>query len=163
MRPWAWPNPLSHAMQNVTPSPFVWQPWFLFASMGLSVAFLKMCAAFYRAIAFKNSYAGKKADKTPWKAKSELRFECGNYHPLAKWFIAEHNLMSIVSVMSLAIVVALAISTGSYALDEMIITGKNGGMPLDPSRSDALFTIETTLPRMPFGPETPLLYVFESF
>ena len=55
--------------------------------------------------------------------------------------------------MTLAIVVAIAVSTGAYRIDESVITGKNGGMPLDSARSDALFAIETADDDLKFGPE----------
>jgi hypothetical protein len=55
---------------------------------GLSAAYLKLATAFYVTSALKSSYAGKKMDKSPWKDRHDLKWEAGNYHPLAMSSIA---------------------------------------------------------------------------
>ena len=130
------------------------KPWYRFSSGGLSDEYLKAADALYQVQAMKCHYSSKKVDKSPWADKTQLKWDCGNYHPLSKWCLANWNLQLIAKQMSLAIVMALSFTTESYMIDEMIITGKNGGVPLDPIRSDALFVLETALPGdLPFGPE----------
>ena len=129
------------------------KPWYLFTSLGLSAAYLAGALAYYHSLVFQNTYAGKKADKSPWSDKSKYKWSHGNFHPMAQWFLSHHALGSLKQVVTLAIVVALALSTGAYQLDESVITGKNGGMPLDTARSDALFAIETAGNDLKFGPE----------
>ena len=119
----------------------------------MSQSFIAAALTYYLASVFKNSYSGKKADKSPWKQQGALKWEQGNYHPMAKWFIAHHELFSLARIFTLAIVIALSLSTGAYMIDEAIITGKNGGVPLAENRSDALFKLDTIQGAPEFGPE----------
>ena len=129
------------------------KPHFLNIVIGLSQSFCAAALTYYLASVFKNSYSGKKADKSPWKQQGALKWEQGNYHPMAKWFIAHHELFSLARIFTLAIVIALSLSTGAYMIDEAIITGKNGGVPLAENRSDALFKLDTIQGAPEFGPE----------
>lgn len=79
--------------------------------------------------------------KNPASNKTQVDFKVGNAHVLAAWFVAQHGLQALARWLTLGMVVGLAFQTGNYRLDESLLTGKNGGEPLDATRSDAYFAL----------------------
>ena len=80
-------------------------------------------------------------NKNPGANRTQFDFKVGNAHVLAAWFIAQHNLEVISGWLTLAMTIALALQTGNYRVDESVLVGKNGGEPMDATRSDAYFAL----------------------
>ena len=75
-----------------------------------------------------------------------LGFTVGNMFTLSLWFIKQHGLDRLSYSLTLSTVMAYALSTGRYRLDDALITGKNGGTALDPNRAQAFFELNTINP-----------------
>ena len=118
-----------------------------FNSNKLSPSYLQHAREVYHAKAGQNSYAGSgKMNKVPGNARKQLDITVGNLFTITPWFISEHGLMALHQYISLALTVSWALATTRYRLDESVIAGKNGGLPLDPVRSAALFKL-SVMPR----------------
>ena len=115
---------------------------YLHVSMGFTELELQQALNVYRAKAAQNAYSGsEKMHKNPASNKTQVDFKVGNAHVLAVWFVAHHGLQALTRWLTLSTVIGLAIQTGNYRLDESLLTGKNGGEPLDATRSDAYFAL----------------------
>ena len=77
----------------------------------------------------------------PNEAEATLKFKPGNLFPLAAWFISQHGLSFLKKFLFPEVVVAYALQTSRYSLDESLLSGKNGGNVLDPQRSHAFFRL----------------------
>jgi hypothetical protein len=95
----------------------------------------------YRAKAGESSYTSHKMNTNPDESENTLKFKPGNIFALAAWFISQHGLSLLKEFLYPEVVVAWALSTNRYSLDESILTGKNGGSVLDPHRSHAFFRL----------------------
>ena len=95
----------------------------------------------YRASAGKTTYSSKKMNKAPNAENKQLSFTIGNTFIICAWFISQHNITKLAPVLTPAIIIAFALSTMSYRVDESVITGKNGGQVLDPARAQAYFQL----------------------
>ena len=86
-------------------------------------------------------HSAAKINKTPWKTvEKQMAFKANNMFILTAWFIAQHKLQAVVSSLNVALVVAYALSTRRYRLDDTFVTGRTGA-PLDPIRSAAFFQL----------------------
>ena len=110
--------------------------------IGLNSSEIQRCKRIYRARAGQSTFAGgHKMNKAPHTNKKQVDFGVGNMYTLATWFVQEHGLLRLRTVLSLPLVLAYALSTNCYRLDEALITGKNGGVSLDPARAQAFFAL----------------------
>ena len=73
------------------------------------------------------SFKSRKMNKNPWSESKLLPIGVGNLFILCTWFVKEHGLRRIHKSLTLAMVIAFALQTGGYFIEETIITGKNGG------------------------------------
>jgi hypothetical protein len=100
----------------------------------------------YRSKAGVNAFAGSgKMNKTPHKGTKQVDFTNGNLHTLATWFVDTHKIGRLRAALTLPIIVAYALSTNNYRIDETIITGKNGGVAMAAARSEALMQLNLGL------------------
>ena len=104
---------------------------------GFTLQELQDCLDFYRAKASQNFHAAKKMNKAPGAASKQLDFCVGNLYQLCKWFVDQHSLQPIAPYLETSIIVAYALQTGKYRLDESLVTGKHGGGVIDPVRDRA--------------------------
>ena len=119
---------------------------YMIITRGLSDADLQDALNVYRQKAAGNAYTSKKMNKTPNSETKLLGFTVGNMFTLSVWFIKQHNLGRLSKALSLSMVMAYALSTGRYRLDDALVTGKNGGATLDPVRAQAFFELSTIDP-----------------
>lgn len=117
------------------------QAHYLFFQFGFTDEELQDALNVYRARAGSNAFASKKMNKAPHAEEKQVAFGVGNLFVLATWFIAQHKLSRLGSRLTLAIVIAYALSTTKYRLDEALITGKHGGMALSAERTQAFFAL----------------------
>jgi hypothetical protein len=59
---------------------------------------------------------------------------------LAAWCVSQHKLENIAQSLRLPLVIAYAISTGNYRIDDSVLTGRTG-KALDPVRTNAFFPL----------------------
>ena len=108
---------------------------------------VETCKNVYRAKAAKNSFAGgEKMNKAPHQNQKLLPINVGNIFTLTSWFVEQHRLARLAAQLTLPIIVAYALSTLKYRIDENVITGRNGGNNLDVARSQALLQLSLTGP-----------------
>jgi hypothetical protein len=127
------------------------QAHFMHFSHGFSAEELQDCLNVYRQKAGQSTYTSTKMNKAPNAESRQLSFAVGNLFILAAWFVAQHKLSKLGPSLTLAIIVTYALETGSYRIDEALVTGKNGGNSLDPARAQAMFDLgqaNTSNPQM---------------
>ena len=95
----------------------------------------------YRTKAGESSYTSHKMNANPDDTDATLKFKPGNIFPLAAWFINQHGLSYLKKYLYPEVVIAYALQTTRYSFDESIMTGKNGGEPLNAQRSHAYFRL----------------------
>ena len=78
--------------------------------------------------------------------EKQLTFGVGNLFVLCSWFVQQHGLARLSPILTPAIIVAYALTTTRYRLDENLVTGKHGGQALDAQRSQAMFALSLTTP-----------------
>tara|TARA_B110000046_G_scaffold60100_1_gene67500 strand:+ start:254 stop:2005 length:1752 start_codon:yes stop_codon:yes gene_type:complete len=110
-------------------------------NIGFDQKLLDKCLNVYRAKAAQCAFSAKKMNKNPRSDKTQIAFKVGNLFVLATWFVSKHNLKPLSSVLTLPIILAYALSTGNYIVDDSLVTGKNGGGTLDPARSQAMLAL----------------------
>lgn len=131
--------------------------------VGFSINFskeeLQTCVDVYRAKATRNSFAGgHKMNKAPHQNEKLVSFTVGNLFTLCVWFVAQHKLSRLHSRLTLPIIVAYALSTLHYRMDEALVTGKNGGNTLDPNRSQAFLQLSLAGPACHTRDVIPLVH-----
>ena len=102
---------------------------------------LPRCREFYRANAGKISYSSKKMNKNPKAEEKQLSFKLGNKVTLSVWFAHHHNLDLLRAQLPLSLLLAWAIETKKYRLDDEVMHGKYGGAVLDPARTNAMLQL----------------------
>ena len=96
---------------------------------------------YYRMKAGDCMFSSSKMNKAPGKDVNLLSIKLGGLFTMINWFVARHKLTAIAKYVSISIVVAWALETGRYRLDESFITGRSGGGILDPGRSQAMMDL----------------------
>ena len=102
--------------------------------IGLTPEELERADAVYLAKAATFHASASKIHKAPHKNSTEISLKANNLFVLTAWFVAQHELEPLHAVLSLALVIAYAISTGKYRLDDSLVTGHTGST-LDPNRT----------------------------
>ena len=85
---------------------------------------------------------GGRAEVTVWADGEQDLADC---RTLATWFVDTHKIGRLRAALTLPIIVAYALSTNNYRIDETIITGKNGGVAMAAARSEALMQLNLGL------------------
>jgi hypothetical protein len=99
------------------------------------------CLDFYRAKAAGNAYASNKMNKAPKSNEKLLAFKVTNLFVLSAWFVQQHDLSALGPALTLSLVLAYALETGKYRLDDSLVLGRSGGGLLDPVRTQAMFEL----------------------
>lgn len=114
---------------------------YMSVSGGMSTAQLKRTHNVYLAKAGDNAWAARKINKTPGQKNELLPFKLGNMFTLAAWFVAHHSLDVLKPYLTLPLVIAWALETKQYRIDDSVLTGRSGGLTLDPARANAFFSL----------------------
>jgi len=110
---------------------------FMMIHHGFTLQELQDCLDYYRAKASQNFHAAKKMNKGPGAANKQLGFCVGNLYQLCAWFVDQHGLQPLAPYLETSIIIAYALQTGKYRLDESLVTGKHGGGAIDRVRDRA--------------------------
>ena len=113
-------------------------------NFGFTNAELKDLLDRYRAKATGCAFSSNKMNKNPASAQKQIAFKVTNLFVLTAWFIKDHGLQGISRYLSLALVIAYALETTKYRVDDSLILGRSGGAALDPVRTQALFELSTS-------------------
>ena len=95
---------------------------------------------FYMSKAAEFVKSNVKINKSPSSTHKELAFKVTNLFVLAAWFVNQHHLEPLSSFLTVPLVVAYALTTGNYRLDDSLVTGRTGA-PMDVARSEAFFRL----------------------
>ena len=117
------------------------QGHFMFWYFGFTPQELQDALNVYRAKAGTNIFASKKMNKAPTAEEKQLSFGTGNLFVLATWFIHQHGLEPLKDALNLALTITYALETARYRVEETVVTGRNGGVAIDPVRSQAMFAL----------------------
>ena len=113
-------------------------------TIGLSADEIKAAIDEYHAKASGWDHSAAKINKTPLKKiEKQVAFKVNNLFILAAWFVAHHGLQPIARALTMPLVVAYALSTQRYRLDDTFVTGRTGAS-LDRPRTDAFFHLAMT-------------------
>ena len=102
---------------------------------------LARACEFYRCNAGKISFSSKKMKKNPKAEEKQLAFKLGNKVTLAVWFVHQHKLDELHGQLTLPLIIAYAIETTKYRLDDEVMHGKYGGATLNPARTQAMLDL----------------------
>ena len=108
---------------------------------GISADKLARAKEFYRSNAGTISWTSKKINKNPKAEEKQLSFKLGNKIVLAAWFVHQHELEELSAQLTLPIIIAYAIETTRYRLDDEVMHGRNGTQALSPSRTQAMLQL----------------------
>ena len=98
-----------------------YKPHYLFICAGLSDEWLREAAELWLDLTARNAFTSKKCDKTPDSDSKLLAFSVGNLFVLVSWFIAQHRLKRISKYLTPAIIIAWALQTRRYRLDDALV------------------------------------------
>ena len=96
---------------------------------------------FYRSNAGKISYSSKKMKKNPKAEEKQLAFKLGNKLTLAVWFVHSHKLDELRDQLSLPLIMAWALETSKYRIDDELVHGRYSGTTLDAARTHAMLKL----------------------
>ena len=108
---------------------------------GIDADLLARAKEFYRAHAGEIAWSAKKTNKNPKADEKQLAFKLGNKVTLAVWFVHHHQLDQLYVQLTLPLIIAWALETTKYRLDDEVISGKYGGVALDAARTQAMLQL----------------------
>ena len=130
---------------------------------GIDADLMARAREFYRSNAGTVSWTSKKINKNPKAEEKQISFKLGNKCVLATWFVHHHELDELsaqvrclpsttmptpcslrppyLTQLTLPIIIAYAIETTRYRLDDEVMHGRNGTQALSPSRTHAMLQL----------------------
>lgn len=73
-----------------------------------------------------------------------LTVQVGSLFTLCAWFVSQHKLSRLAKYLTIPIIVAWALETKKYGLDDSLLVGKHGGGILDRKRAQAFFQLASS-------------------
>jgi hypothetical protein len=116
---------------------------------GIIADLLARAREFYRSNAGTISWTSKKINKNPKAEEKQLSFKLGNKITLATWFVHHHQLDELSDQLTLPIIIAYAIETTRYRLDDEVMHGRHGTQAICPLRTQAMLQLSFMASKAP--------------